>query len=361
MKLSKKLMLFEEFSEVNTKVEVKQEVSTTDRRANVDNDIRTEISHDVDSIISKLEDLARGIKQEETNESSNLITESAAEKMLSSELYMIPLIAVGIVAGAGVGVGVLLKRALTKKKIKSQFKKNVHVPKLQAAKMEVAIDSLKEAIQEETATKDPKQAKITKKVDAYKKKIEDLKKSAEEFSKALGQKYSKYSDFIAVLNSEANMEIAKMMLSSKGLSDSEKEKYQQMYKNAEESDKKAAEKAEAELKAAEEKAKNASEEQKKKLEEERKKQEEALAKRKEEDTERRSKEESDREVKNSKEGMLKRIDDMIKKAEESGDEEKLKKAKELRDKVSAKESWNLYDFDSMILENKISTLELELV
>lgn len=44
---------------------------------------------------------------------------------------------------------------------------------------------------------------------------------------------------------------------------------------------------------------------------------------------------------NSKDGMTKRIDAVIAKAEESGDESKVKKAKELKSKILAKESWQL--------------------
>ena len=46
-------------------------------------------------------------------------------------------------------------------------------------------------------------------------------------------------------------------------------------------------------------------------------------------------------TKNSKDDKLTRIDALLKKAEESGDEAKIKKIKDLKDKVSAKESWQL--------------------
>jgi len=42
-----------------------------------------------------------------------------------------------------------------------------------------------------------------------------------------------------------------------------------------------------------------------------------------------------------------------------GENPKLKKLTDLRKKVEMKESWNEYDFDVMIFETQISTLELE--
>lgn len=303
MNLSKKLMLFEEFSEVNTKVEVKQEVSTTDRRANVDNDIRTEISHDVDSIISKLEDLARGIKQEETNESF-ILTEGAADKILGAELYMIPIIAAGLVGGATIGAGVLIKNAITKKKIKKAFLKNVHKPKIQAAKIEIAIDSLNESILETESTNqqkpkraqsevqkasrrskyaqkgadaaDAKKKKAKAQVDKFKKQMEELRKGANEFSAALSQKFKKYSDFISVLNAETNMEISNFMLNKGNLSDSEIKKYKEQYSNAKSTLDKAIAESDAKKKKAEEAAKNLSDAQQKEMEAKRKKAQEEV-------------------------------------------------------------------------------------
>lgn len=62
---------------------------------------------------------------------------------------------------------------------------------------------------------------------------------------------------------------------------------------------------------------------------------------------------------NSKEGMTKRVDAIIKKAEESGDEEKAKKAKELKDKILAKESWQIKDTKlGSILESELRKMEM---
>lgn len=66
-----------------------------------------------------------------------------------------------------------------------------------------------------------------------------------------------------------------------------------------------------------------------------------------------------REDKNSKEGKLARLNDLMKKAKESGDESKVKKVQDLIDKVSAKEAWQIEGTNlGMILESEITTLEM---
>lgn len=67
----------------------------------------------------------------------------------------------------------------------------------------------------------------------------------------------------------------------------------------------------------------------------------------------------EREDKNSKEGKLARLNDLMKKAKESGDESKIKKVQDLIDKVSAKEAWQIEGTNlGMILESEITTLEM---
>lgn len=66
--------------------------------------------------------------------------------------------------------------------------------------------------------------------------------------------------------------------------------------------------------------------------------------------------------KNSKEGKLSRLQDLLKKAEESGDEEKKKKVQDLIDKVSAKESWQIEGTEfGRLLEMEIVKLENETI
>jgi hypothetical protein len=63
---------------------------------------------------------------------------------------------------------------------------------------------------------------------------------------------------------------------------------------------------------------------------------------------------------NSKEGMTKRVDDVLAKAEESGDEAKIKKAKELKAKILAKESWQLNNTKlGLIFESDLRKMEME--
>ena len=67
---------------------------------------------------------------------------------------------------------------------------------------------------------------------------------------------------------------------------------------------------------------------------------------------------ADREKKNSKEGMLDRYKELLKKAEESGDEEKIKSIKDKIAAVSAKESWQLEGTElGRIFEAELKLLE----
>lgn len=73
-------------------------------------------------------------------------------------------------------------------------------------------------------------------------------------------------------------------------------------------------------------------------------------------------EKSEEPAKNSKEGKLSRLDALLKKAEEIGADEKIKKIKDLIDRVSAKESWQLDNTVlGQLLESEIKKLESEQV
>lgn len=64
--------------------------------------------------------------------------------------------------------------------------------------------------------------------------------------------------------------------------------------------------------------------------------------------------------KGTKQGKLDRLNDLMKKAKDAGDEEKIKKIQDLIDKVSAKESWQLEGTElGRIFEMEISRLENE--
>jgi hypothetical protein len=64
-------------------------------------------------------------------------------------------------------------------------------------------------------------------------------------------------------------------------------------------------------------------------------------------------------TKNTKEGKLKRLGELLAKAKESGDEDKVKKVQALIDKIAAKESWQLEGTTlGMMLESEITKLEM---
>lgn len=78
------------------------------------------------------------------------------------------------------------------------------------------------------------------------------------------------------------------------------------------------------------------------------------------ETEEAPEETKDQVDKNSKQGKMDRLDALLKKAEESGDEEKIQKVKSLKDKVAAKESWQIENTElGMLIESEIIKLETE--
>lgn len=258
MKLKNKLMLFEEFAETRTAVDTK--VSNVDVKQGVDINvdakpgIRTDIVKDVDTIINKLEYLANNMEDVEEFANESQLNEGTVDQIVSAELYMIPVIAAGVVAAAGVGVGILIKRAVTKAKIRAKHKKVVRANKIKAAKMEIYVKELRDYKKQDFDDRS------RQKVKEFNKKIEELRQAAEDMNGALIEKYPKYKDFIGTPNSEVRMEIAQFMLDSKLLTDTEKERYQKTYRNAVRSLDRRLKKAEEEKKAAEEKVKNASKE-----------------------------------------------------------------------------------------------------
>jgi hypothetical protein len=266
MKFKRKIMLFEEFEASHTtaaansfsKIGAKSNTTVDVDRLKQSSTVKTEIVKDVDSIINKLEYLASNIDSgvESTNESqlNEGASAGAVDQIVSAELYMIPIIAAGIVGTATVGTGILIKRALTKKKIRSKYKKSVKSNKIKAAKMEIYLKKLRDYKNQDF------DEKSKQKIEEFNKKIKELKDSAEDVNSALLDKYSNYTSFIGTLNSETRMEIAELMLDSKALSDSEKERYEKTYKNAVRSLDRRLKKAEEEKKAAEEAVKNASKE-----------------------------------------------------------------------------------------------------
>lgn len=258
MKLSKKIMLFEEFTEV--KAETRTDV---DIKGAQDASIRTEIASDVDTIINKLEDLANNLGKEEVAH-EGMTNESLVQNLLSAELYMIPVIAAGIAGtaalGAGVGATILIKNIINKKKIRSKYNKTVKKNRMTAAKMELYVKSVRDYKKQDVDDKSKK------KIEEFKKKIEELRNSADDVNNALLQKHENYKEFIGNLNAETRMEIAEMMLASKDLSDTEKERYKKTYQSTVKSLNARLKKAEEEKKKAEEAAAKASDAEKENIE-----------------------------------------------------------------------------------------------
>jgi hypothetical protein len=384
MKLSKKIMLFEEFAEVKTDVKID------------DTSIRTEIASDVDSIINKLEDLAKNLETETTptNESNQLNEGSGA--ILGADLYMIPIVAGGAaVAGVAYGGKKLfdfIKKTGAKKKAKKDYAK-VDSIKTKAAQLEAGVANAKFKGVE---------GKAKDKIDKLSEKIENQNQKANDLDSTITDKYKKYGidDFLAVLRAETRKNVAEIMLAAK-LSDSAKERFEQELENANQS----ISNAEAEANAAQEAAKEADQntpnakkitELEKKIEEyqkqldnatddEKKKEiktaidtlkeeitklkgedstnnsdktEETTDDKTEETTDDKTEETEVDKTDNSKDGMLKRIDALIKNAEKSGNEEKLKKAKELKARIEAKESLFFnYKSETYLLEAQLIALE----
>lgn len=259
MKLTKKLKLFEEFTQ--TKVDSTVNVNSTptsDYQVSTQTaPIKNEIVSDVDSIIAKLQSLADNIEKEKVSENFEIIEEGAADALFSAELYMIPIIAAGLVAGAGVTAVVLTKRAITKRKIKSKFNKGVAKLKIEATKLQFQLQ--KEEDQE-------RRKKI-------KKEIEKLEESAEAMDKALSEKYDEgsYKEYITALRADLKIKIAEVLLKSNVLSDSARKKVESSLKSSKETQEKLQTKAEEEKNKAEEIKNNASEEDLAKIEAEKKK------------------------------------------------------------------------------------------
>ena len=245
MKLSKKLMLFEEFTEVKTDVDVKVDT-------NVDLGAKGEIIQDVDSIISKLEDLANNLGADKvgtTNESEEMVNEGAADQLMSAELYMIPLVAAGLVGGAAVGIGVLVKKAMKRKKIKKLFSKEIEKPRLEAMKLKIQKAESKEA--------DKK-----KKLEA---EIKKLEAGASTMQTSLGEKYPNSKDLLAALNADLNFKITSTLIKKGVLTPSELEKAKQLNANSQETIETANAKAAQQREEGKEIAKNATDEEKDKI------------------------------------------------------------------------------------------------
>lgn len=226
MKLSKKLMMFEEFSEVS--VDSDNSVSNTaQQEAQPRNSIRTEVSKDVDSILTNLEDLVNNLEKDKVTNESYELNENLAGNIMSAELYMIPIILAGgaLTAAGAVGFGAykLIDNAVKKKKIKKAYKK-VHQTKLEAAKIEVALTKLGNDVTD--AQK--------KKAASLKEKAKLMRENAEALDNKVSERFPGFEKFFAVLRSQSNLEVAEIMLKG-DLNPTEQKRFETQLNNATES------------------------------------------------------------------------------------------------------------------------------
>ena len=226
MKLSKKLMMFEEFSEVS--VDSGNNVSNTvQQETQPRNSIRTEVSKDVDSILTNLEDLVSNLEKDKVTNESYELNENIAGNIMSAELYMIPIILAGgaltAVGAVGFGAYKLIDNAVKKKKIKKAYKK-VHQTKLEAAKIEVALTKLGNDVTD--AQK--------KKAASLKEKAKLMRENAEALDNKVSERFPGFEKFFAVLRSQSNLEVAEIMLKG-DLNPTEQKRFETQLNNATES------------------------------------------------------------------------------------------------------------------------------
>ena len=226
MKLSKKLMMFEEFSEVS--VDSDNIVSNTaQQETQPRNSIRTEVSKDVDSILTNLEDLVSNLEKDKVTNESYELNENLAGNIMSAELYMIPIILAGgaltAVGAVGFGAYKLIDNAVKKKKIKKAYKK-VHQTKLEAAKIEVALTKLGNDVTD--AQK--------KKAASLKEKAKLMRENAEALDNKVSERFPGFEKFFAVLRSQSNLEVAEIMLKG-DLNPTEQKRFEKQLNNATES------------------------------------------------------------------------------------------------------------------------------
>jgi hypothetical protein len=287
---------------------------------------------DVDAIMTSLETLAGELKEE--LEVSEEVNEADSELGAISDIATKAAIGAAAAGGAtALAAKWVMNKIKAKKATKAQQGINSMLMKVELAKLKA----------KETEDANAKEAMNAK--------IEDMKSKAEELQTAYVEKFKDNDLAAKALESERlKGSIARMEFLAKetGSESYKKEmlKLQDSYKDTL-----------ADL----EKIKKEGEEATKKA-----KETEAESPEKGDQTESPkstdTEEASEEPAKNSKEGKLSRLDALLKKAEEIGADEKIKKIKDLIDKVSAKESWQLDNTVlGQLLESEIKKLESEQV
>lgn len=285
-------------------------VATTEPKSN-----REVIINDVDSIMTSLETLSSELKESLKLNETGLASAGAA------------------VAGAAAAAG-LAKGA------KTLYDAKVKAPKARKEQAKVNAMNLKIAGVESTYASADKDQK-----DKLKAKLDAVKSSRDDLQKAIQDRYSDSSKVvkrsIAAEKTKGKMEVLKIHMG-----DATPEQQKEIKNQLAKLKNKSAEDTKLLQQSVEDVKNNTSAEDAAAVKN--------LGKDNADDTTKK-----EREDKNSKEGKLARLNDLMKKAKESGDESKIKKVQDLIDKVSAKEAWQIEGTNlGMILESEITTLEM---
>ena len=297
---------------------------TTAQSANVDSG-RKDMIQDIDTIITSLEVLSGELKEELVNE-SGLATVAGA-------------------AAAGAALASLGKGA------KKLYDASITAPKARKAQAKVNVMNLKVAGVENMISSADKEQK-----DKLKAKLEASKEAAKELQTSVDDRYANASNIVKkALSSEkakGKMEVLKATIGDAS-PEQQKQIKDQLIKLKNQITQDDAE-FQQEVKGAKEETPA----------EELDKVKELKGKTgtvgKDDGADEKTKKE--REIKNSKDGMLARLNDKMKKAKESGDEEKIKKIQDLIDRVSAKEAWQLENTElGRIFEAEVAKLEMEFI
>ena len=276
---------------------------------------RDVIINDVDSIMTSLETLSSELKE-------------------SLKLDENGLASMGVAAAGAAAVAGLAKGA------KMLYDAKVKAPKARKEQAKVNAMNIKIAGVESTISSADKEQK-----EKLKAKLDAVKSSRDDLQKAIEDRYSDSSSVvkrsIAAEKTKGKMEVLKVHMN-----DATPEQQKEIKNQLAKLKIKSAEDTELLQQSVEDVKNNTTPEDQAAIKD--------LGKDNADDTTKK-----EREDKNSKDGKLARLNDLMKKAKESGDESKIKKVQDLIDKVSAKEAWQIEGTNlGMILESEITTLEM---
>ena len=290
--------------------------TTTDINTQSSTSNRDVIINDVDSIMTSLETLSSELK-----ESLKLYENNG-------------------LASAGAAVAATAAAAGLAKGAKMLYDAKVRAPKARKEQAKVNAMNIKIAGVESTISSADKEQK-----EKLKDKLDAVKSSRDDLQKAIEDRYSDSSNVvkrsIAAEKTKGKMEVLKVHMN-----DATPEQQKEIKNQLAKLKIKSAENTELLQQSVEDVKNNTTPEDQAAIKD--------LGKDNADDTTKKEIED-----KNSKEGKLARLNDLMKKAKESGDESKIKKVQDLIDKVSAKEAWQIEGTNlGMILESEITTLEM---